>query len=52
MRLSHGGHLTHGHPINLSGKWFNIVDYGVDEKTGCIDYEKVRDIARREQPPA
>lgn len=50
MRLSHGGHLTHGHPINLSGKWFNIVDYGVDEKTGCIDYEKVRDIARREQP--
>ncbi len=50
MRLSHGGHLTHGHPINLSGKWFRIVDYGVDEKTGRIDYEEVRAIAQREHP--
>lgn len=50
MRLSHGGHLTHGHPINLSGKWFQIVDYGVDEKTGRINYEEVRAIAQREHP--
>lgn len=50
MRLSHGGHLTHGHPINLSGKWFRIVDYGVDKDTGRIDYEEVRAIARRERP--
>ncbi|MDK2925438.1 MAG: glycine hydroxymethyltransferase [Bacillota bacterium] len=50
MRLSHGGHLTHGHPINLSGKWFRIVDYGVDKNTGRIDYEEVRAIARRERP--
>jgi len=50
MRLSHGGHLTHGHPINLSGKWFHIVDYGVDKESGRIDYEEVRAIARRERP--
>jgi glycine hydroxymethyltransferase len=50
MRLSHGGHLTHGHPISLSGKWFRIVDYGVDEKTGRIDYDQVRSIAQRERP--
>ncbi|HHY92896.1 MAG TPA: serine hydroxymethyltransferase [Firmicutes bacterium] len=50
MRLSHGGHLTHGHPINLSGKWFRIVDYGVDKESGRIDYEEVRTIARRERP--
>ena len=50
MRLSHGGHLTHGHPINLSGKWFRIVDYGVNEKTGRIDYDEVRAIALREKP--
>ncbi|MDK2883164.1 MAG: glycine hydroxymethyltransferase [Bacillota bacterium] len=50
MRLSHGGHLTHGHPINLSGKWFRIVDYGVDKDTGRINYDEVRAIARRERP--
>ncbi|MGI6604896.1 MAG: serine hydroxymethyltransferase [bacterium] len=50
MRLSHGGHLTHGHPINLSGKWFRVVDYGVDKNTGRIDYDEVREIARHERP--
>jgi len=50
MRLSHGGHLTHGHPINMSGKWFRIVDYGVNEHTGRIDYDEVRSIAKRECP--
>ncbi|NMA54339.1 MAG: serine hydroxymethyltransferase [Firmicutes bacterium] len=50
MNLTHGGHLTHGHPVNLSGKWFRIVDYGVNEKTGRIDYDKVRSIAKRERP--
>jgi glycine hydroxymethyltransferase len=50
MRLSHGGHLTHGHPINLSGKWFKVVDYGVDEKSGRIDYDEVRAISQREKP--
>ncbi len=42
MRLSHGGHLTHGSPVNISGTYFNFVDYGVDEKTEMIDYDVVR----------
>ena len=50
MRLSHGGHLTHGHAINMSGKWFRVVDYGVNEQTGLIDYDEVRSIAKRERP--
>ena len=37
MNLDHGGHLTHGSPVNYSGKYFNMVSYGVDETTGCID---------------
>ena len=39
MNLAHGGHLTHGSPVNFSGKLFNIVPYGVKEETGTIDYE-------------
>ncbi|MBQ7866950.1 MAG: serine hydroxymethyltransferase [Clostridia bacterium] len=50
MNLSHGGHLTHGSPVNISGKYFNFVPYGVDEKTGCIDYDVVRDLAKEHQP--
>lgn len=50
MSLSHGGHLTHGHPINFSGKVFNFVQYGVDEKTELLDYEKIREIAEKERP--
>ena len=41
MDLSHGGHLTHGSPVNFSGKLFNNVFYGVNRETGCIDYDEV-----------
>ncbi|NLM13299.1 MAG: serine hydroxymethyltransferase [Epulopiscium sp.] len=50
MNLSHGGHLTHGSPVNMSGKHYNIVPYGVDEKTGYIDYDSVRAIAKEHKP--
>jgi len=50
MRLDHGGHLTHGHPKNFSGMLFEVVNYGVDESTGRIDYDVVAEIARRERP--
>ena len=45
MDLSQGGHLTHGSPVNYSGKTYHFVPYGVDAETGCIDYGKVREIA-------
>jgi glycine hydroxymethyltransferase len=48
--LPHGGHLTHGSPVNLSGKWFKVVSYGVDPKTETIDYNQVREVALREKP--
>ena len=47
MSLTHGGHLTHGHPINISGKYYNVVSYGVSRETGRIDYEEVRRLARQ-----
>lgn len=50
MNLAHGGHLTHGSPVNFSGRLFRVVFYGVDRKTGTIDMDEVRDIAKREQP--
>lgn len=50
MALPHGGHLTHGSPVNLSGKWFNIVSYGVDPVTERIDYDAVREVARKHKP--
>ncbi|MGE5485169.1 MAG: serine hydroxymethyltransferase [Ignavibacteriales bacterium] len=50
MNLSHGGHLTHGSPVNLSGKYFNFAAYGVNKDTGRIDYDEVRDIARQVKP--
>ena len=50
MNLSHGGHLTHGSPVNISGKYFNFVPYGVDEQTGRINYETVRALAREHKP--
>ena len=50
MNLSHGGHLTHGSPVNLSGKYFNFVPYGVDETTGRIDYDVVRQLALENKP--
>ena len=50
MSLADGGHLSHGSPVNISGKYFNIVPYGVDENTGRIDYEKVRALALECKP--
>src|SRR5438128_1233063 len=50
MVLAHGGHLTHGSPVNFSGKWFNFVNYEVDSETEQIDYERVRDLAREHRP--
>ena len=45
MSLAHGGHLSHGSPVNISGKYFNIVSYGVDDDTHTINYDKVRELA-------
>jgi len=50
MSLPHGGHLTHGSKVNFSGKWFNVVPYGVREDTELIDYDEVRDLALQHQP--
>ena len=50
MDLSQGGHLTHGSPVNISGKYFNFIAYGVDKETEQIDYDKVREIALAEKP--
>jgi glycine hydroxymethyltransferase len=50
MNLSHGGHLTHGSPVNFSGRFFRVVPYGVRESDGRIDMDQVRDLARRERP--
>ncbi|MDD3692362.1 MAG: serine hydroxymethyltransferase [Oscillospiraceae bacterium] len=50
MNLAHGGHLTHGSPVNFSGTLYNFVPYGVDENTGKIDYDKLADIAKKTNP--
>ena len=50
MDLSQGGHLTHGSPVNFSGKLFNFVSYGVDSETERIDYKNVRDLALKHKP--
>ena len=50
MNLSHGGHLTHGSPVNMSGKHYEIIPYGVDKETGMIDYEEVRRLALEHRP--
>lgn len=50
MNLAHGGHLSHGSPVNISGKYFNIVPYGVDDVTHTIDYDKLRDLALEHKP--
>ena len=50
MDLSHGGHLTHGSPVNMSGSYFNVVFYGVNKETETIDYDQVREIAKKERP--
>ena len=50
MNLSHGGHLTHGSPVNFSGKWFEVVPYGVNPEDERIDYDEVRRLAREHRP--
>ncbi|OEI79287.1 serine hydroxymethyltransferase [Formosa algae] len=48
--LSHGGHLTHGSPVNFSGKLYNPTFYGVEQETGILNYDKIQEIATKEQP--
>jgi glycine hydroxymethyltransferase len=50
MNLSHGGHLTHGHPLNFSGKYYRIVPYGVKQGSEVIDYEELASLARQHKP--
>ncbi|HUG42871.1 MAG TPA: serine hydroxymethyltransferase [Acidobacteriota bacterium] len=50
MNLSHGGHLTHGHPLNFSGRFFEVVSYGVDRESERIDYGALEELALRERP--
>ena len=50
MNLSQGGHLTHGSPVSVSGKWFEVVSYGVKEDTHLIDYDELEEVAKKEQP--
>lgn len=50
MSLANGGHLSHGSPANISGKYYNVVSYDVNHETGLIDYDQIRDMARKCQP--
>ncbi|TAL55604.1 MAG: serine hydroxymethyltransferase, partial [Nanoarchaeota archaeon] len=50
LNLAHGGHLTHGHPVNFSGKAYKFVQYGVDKQTEQLDYEAIRELAIKEKP--
>ena len=50
MSLPHGGHLTHGSPVNMSGKWFNVVAYGLEPETELIDYYSVERLAKEHKP--
>jgi len=50
MNLSHGGHLTHGHPLNFSGRFFEVVPYGVDKDSERIDYDALAELAEKEKP--
>ena len=50
MNLAHGGHLTHGSPVNISGIMYNFIPYGVDDDTGMIDYDKVEFLAKENKP--
>ena len=50
LKLSHGGHLTHGHPVNFSGKLYNIVQYGVDKETEMLNYDEIRKLALEHRP--
>jgi len=50
MNLAHGGHLSHGSPVNISGKYFNVIPYGVDENTHTINYDQLRELALQHRP--
>ena len=50
MSLANGGHLSHGSPANISGKYYNVVSYDVNHETGLIDYDEIRDMAKKNQP--
>ncbi len=50
MSLAHGGHLTHGSPVNMSGKYYNFVSYGIDDETGVINYETLKKLAQENKP--
>ena len=50
MDLSHGGHLTHGSPVNVSGKWFKVCHYGVSPETEQLDYDQIRELALKHRP--
>ncbi len=50
MSLANGGHLSHGSPANISGKYYNVVSYDVNHETGLIDYDEIRDMAKKHQP--
>ena len=52
MRLDQGGHLTHGSPVNFSGRIYDFVAYGVDAETETLDYDEIRDLAKAERPKA
>ena len=50
MDLACGGHLSHGHPLNFSGKFYNIIAYGVNKETECLDYDEIADLAKKHKP--
>ena len=50
MNLAHGGHLSHGSPVNISGKYYNVIPYGIDDNTHRIDYDEVRRLALEHKP--
>jgi glycine hydroxymethyltransferase len=50
MRLDQGGHLTHGSPVNFSGRFYDFVAYGVDDTAETLDYDAIRELAKREHP--
>src|SRR6201995_5024331 len=50
LNLAHGGHLTHGHPLNFSGKMYKIIPYGVNKETETIDYDEMEQLALKERP--
>ena len=50
LNLSHGGHLSHGSPVNFSGLMFHALEYNVDEETGLVNYDQMEEVARRERP--